>query len=113
MIVDDDRTMGTLLRTLLELEGYAVIVASEGAMVLDAARSERPDVMLMDVHLATADGLELLRQLRQDAGLETLPVIMTSGSNLEDECRRAGANSFILKPYPPIELTALLKKVIV
>jgi DNA-binding response OmpR family regulator len=113
MVVDDDRTMNLLLKTLLELDGFAVIQAPRGDQVLNVALAERPDAILMDVHIADVDGIVLLKQIRQHPALRTLPVIMSSGMDVEIECREAGANAFILKPYPPDELSTTLKKVIV
>jgi CheY-like chemotaxis protein len=113
MVVDDDKTMNTLLKTLLELDGFAVVMASRGEAVLPLALAERPDALLMDVRIAEMDGLELLRELRRTPELEHLPVIMCSGMDLEQESQTAGANAFILKPYPPEQLTSTLKKVLV
>lgn len=112
MIVDDDRTMNSLLKTLLELDGYNVVVAAHGDEVLTTALAEKPDAVLMDVHIADADGMVLLREMRLHPDLRALPVIMTSGMDLEYECRNSGASAFILKPYPPEQLTNTLKKVI-
>jgi DNA-binding response OmpR family regulator len=112
LVVDDDRTMNTLLKTLLELDGFAVVMASRGEVVLPLALQERPDAVLMDVRIAEADGLDLLREMRRHPELNTLPVIMCSGMDLEQESRNAGADAFILKPYPPEQLTSTLKKVI-
>jgi DNA-binding response OmpR family regulator len=112
MVVDDDRTMNSLLKTLLELDGYSVVVAAYGDQVLSTALAEKPDAVLMDVHIADADGMVLLRQMRAHPLLATLPVIMTSGMDVEYECRTSGATAFILKPYPPEQLSNTLKKVI-
>jgi CheY-like chemotaxis protein len=112
MIVDDDRTMDSLLTTLLELDGYHVVVTAHGDEVLATALAEKPDAVLMDVHIADADGIALLREIRLHPELRALPVIMTSGMDLEYECQNSGASAFILKPYPPEQLTHTLKKVI-
>ena len=112
MIVDDDRTMNSLLQTLLELDGFAVALAPRGDMVLSAALAQKPDVILMDVHIADTDGLELLRQIRQHPDLKQIPVVMSSGMDVEEECQRAGANGFVLKPYPPDHLSDMLRKVL-
>jgi DNA-binding response OmpR family regulator len=112
MIVDDDRTMNSLLKTLLELDGFAVVLAPHGEIVLSTALTEKPDAVLMDVHIADADGMDLLKQIRLHPLLAKLPVIMSSGMDMEYECRLIGANAFILKPYPPDELSSTLKKVI-
>jgi DNA-binding response OmpR family regulator len=112
MVVDDDRTMSALLKTLLELDGFTVVLAPYGDMVLPTALAERPDAVLMDVYIADADGMELLRQIRLHPILHAVPVVMSSGMDVERECRAYGANAFILKPYPPDELSSTLKRVI-
>ncbi len=112
MIVDDDRTITGLLQMLLELDGFSVNVVARGDRVIPEAQTCKPDVILMDVHLADADGLELLRLLRQDEALKNLPVIMTSGMDLEEQCQAAGADHFLLKPYPPDQLAQLLQRVL-
>jgi twitching motility two-component system response regulator PilH len=112
MIVDDDRTMNSLLKTLLELDGFSVVLAPHGEMVLATALAEKPDAVLMDVHIADANGMELLRQIRRHPALARLPVVMSSGMDMEYECQKFGANAFILKPYPPEQLSSTLKKVI-
>jgi DNA-binding response OmpR family regulator len=112
MIVEDDKTMSSLLKTLLELDGFVVVVATYGEQVVPTALAEQPDAVLMDVHIAGANGMELLRQIREHPQLTALPVIMSSGMDVEMESRSAGANAFILKPYPPEQLSSTLKKVI-
>ena len=112
MIVDDDRTMNSLLQTLLELDGFSVVLCPQGDQVLSTATAQKPDVILMDLHIGEANGLELLREIRQHPELKSLPVVMSSGMDVEDECQAAGANAFVLKPYPPEQLSATLKKVL-
>ena len=112
MIVDDDLTMNSLLKTLLELDGYIVVQATHGDIVVSTALAERPDAVLMDVYIAGANGMELLREIRRHPELRRLPVIMSSGMDMETESRSSGANAFILKPYPPEQLSSTLKKVI-
>jgi CheY-like chemotaxis protein len=112
LVVDDDRTMVTLLQTLLELEGFTVQATPLGQSALQMVRDERPDVALMDVHLADGDGLKVLRQMRADPELGRLRVIMTSGLDMAEECRLAGSDDFILKPYAPDHLMGVLKKIL-
>jgi CheY-like chemotaxis protein len=66
----------------------------------------------MDVHIGSADGLDLLRQIRQRPELEAMPVVMSSGMDVEEQCQAAGAAAFILKPYPPDQLASVLRKVL-
>jgi CheY-like chemotaxis protein len=101
MVVDDDRTMVTLLRTLLELDGYQVVQPKNAASVLESIAAERPDLVLMDVFLKGHDGIDLVRGLRKLPGLAQTPVVMTSGMDVSEQSLAAGANSFMLKPYDP------------
>ncbi|MEW6567073.1 MAG: response regulator [Chloroflexota bacterium] len=109
MVIDDDSTMVSLLTMLLELEGFDVSKAPRHDSILEGIRAERPDVVLMDVFLAGADGMEVLSQLRASPDLASAVVVMTSGMDLEDRCLAAGANAFLLKPYTPEQLISKLK----
>ena len=111
LVVDDDPQANHLLKLLFELDGFEVLLCPRGEKAPAVAAAEKPDVLLMDVHIGGADGLQILRQMRQDPALSQLPVVMYSGMDLEYECKAAGANAFVLKPYQQDELTAALKKV--
>ncbi len=112
LVVDDDQTTASLLKTLLELHGYSVVHAWRGADVLPLTRAQRPDVILMDVHLADANGMELLKEIRASGDTAATRVIMSSGMDVEDQCRAAGADAFILKPYAPGELSSTIREVL-
>lgn len=101
MIVDDDRTMVTLLTTLLELDGFRAVQAGDAGSILQRIEAEHPDLVLMDVFLKNQDGVELVRAMREQPTLAMLPVVMTSGMDVSEKCMAAGANSFVLKPYDP------------
>jgi CheY-like chemotaxis protein len=109
MIVDDDETMQSLLRTLLQIDGFEVLEAPSFDQIISTARAEYPDAILMDCILPGVDGMELLRQIRADGELERLVVIMTSGMDYEQRCMARGANAFLQKPYPPERLLELLQ----
>lgn len=112
VLIEDDLSMRSLLRTLLELEGFQVIApGDEGeTALLTAIQAEDPAVILLDVHLRDANGLEVLRKLRQSEPTGTRArVVMTSGMDLSDQCLAAGADSFLLKPYMPADLIKHLK----
>lgn len=109
MIVDDDETMQSLLRTLLELEGFEVLEAPSFDRILSTVDGEKPDAILMDCILPQVDGLELLRQIRTRHGSDSLAIIMTSGMDYGERCLARGANAFLQKPYPPEQLLELLE----
>ena len=110
MLAEDDLTMVTLLKTLLGMEGYQVVALSIDEDVVEAVRNDRPDVLLLDVHLPNANGLDVLDQIREDEETRDLKVVMTSGLNLELECKHHGANDFLLKPYMPDDLLKILEQ---
>lgn len=110
MIVDDDRTTVKLLQTLLELDGFEVAVAARGADVITIADTAKPDIFLLDYHLADMDGVDVLRELRAHSTFSQTPVIVTSGLNVEDEVMKAGASDFLVKPFDPDELPKLFRK---
>jgi two-component system phosphate regulon response regulator PhoB len=110
MLAEDDATMVSLLKTLLKLEGFEVVALTGDADVPAAIRAEKPDVLLLDVHLLHQSGLEIVSELRKSPDTAGVRVVMSSGANVKDECISAGANAFLLKPYMPDDLIALLKK---
>jgi CheY-like chemotaxis protein len=109
LLAEDDRPMVSLLKTLLKMEGFEVIALEADADVPQAVRSERQDVVLLDVHLSQQSGLEILEAIRSSPDIDGVRVVMSSGANVKEECLQRGANGFILKPYMPDDLITLLK----
>lgn len=110
MIVDDDNTMLKLLKTLLELDGFEVHPTARPSEFLDNLYRERPDLVIMDVFLTNEDGIELLRKVRAIPEFTRVPVIMTSGMDVADQCLEAGADGFMLKPYSPPDLIDMIRE---
>jgi len=110
LIVDDDRTMVSLLKILLEMDGFDVVNISMGGQMIEKVRAEKPDLVLMDVFLSDADGKEVLVELRNTTDLADLKVIMTSGMDLADQCMDSGADAFLLKPYTPEQLMKTIQQ---
>lgn len=110
-IVDDDNAIRSLLSTLLGMEGFEIIkdypLSQEG--ILETIRAERPDVVLMDVHIKDLNGIEILKLLRSEPDLQKTRVILSSGQDLRKKCLDAGANEFLMKPYMPAELLDIIK----
>ena len=112
MLIEDDDTMRSLLQTLLEFEGFLVLQLDGGTNlddILDRLRHDRPDLILLDVHLRNLSGFDLVTQLRQDEELKQTRVLMSSGMELSVQCRQAGADGFILKPFMPEDLIAKIR----
>jgi CheY-like chemotaxis protein len=114
IVVDDDQAFCGLLKTVLEFESYQVTVeARPDALVpLIQHMDQKPALVLMDVHSGQGDTLGVLRELKTDEALKSIPVVMTSGMDRSAECMDAGADAFLLKPFHPDELITLVADII-
>ena len=112
LLAEDDMTMVSLLTTLLKMEGFQVMALSPNADIPAAVLQEKPDVLLLDVHLSDQNGLDILDVIRRTKGTENARVVMSSGSDVKEECLRRGADGFLMKPYMPDDLIMVLKQAI-
>ncbi len=112
LLVDDDRTLTGLIATLLEFDGFSVRTVGLGNAVIAELLANRPDAVLMDVHLADTSGLDVVKHIRQMDGLADLPVILASGMDVEDQAKAAGASAFLIKPFAPDQLATFIQSVI-
>jgi DNA-binding response OmpR family regulator len=110
LLADDDFTMVSLLKTLLNLEGYQVMtLLDKPGDILDNIREARPDILLLDVYLGDRNGVDIVHQIRRDPKMKDIRIVMVSGLDKTEECLAAGADKFLLKPYMPSELFAILR----
>jgi DNA-binding response OmpR family regulator len=110
LLVEDDQTMRTLLKTLLTLEGFEVETFSDlSSDIHNMIKKVKPDAMIMDIHLRNLNGIELTKSIRIHPDFHSIVIIITSGMDQKKESLEAGANYFLLKPYMPDELINLLK----
>ena len=106
LVVDDDPQTLRSVRRALDKAGYAVVVTAEPGEMADLIRAERPKLVLLDLMLPGADGIELMGEV---AELSDLPVIFLSGYGRDETIARAfeaGAADYIVKPFSATELTA-------
>lgn len=116
MIIEDDPSMFSLLRMLLEFEDYSVVGWNNGGGQEELIRSiqyEHPDLLLMDVNLRSLNGFEILGAIRKQPILGDVRVIMASGMDLAEQSEQIGADGFILKPFAPDDLLLKIKQTIV
>src|SRR5882672_10341791 len=85
LIVEDDQIVANIYRNKFATEGYEVEVASDGLLGLDLALKFRPDAVVLDLMLPKMNGVELMKQLRSEAGFEKLPFIVFSNTYLRSE----------------------------
>jgi DNA-binding response OmpR family regulator len=114
LVVEDEKEIRELLAHCLHKEGFAPILAPDGESAIAKARKERPDLVLLDILLPKADGLEVLRAIRSSPGIEGTPVVMLTAKG--DETDRIvglelGADDYITKPFSPREVVARIKAV--
>ena len=113
LIVEDDESMSIALRDGFEYEGYSVTLARDGDAGLELARSERPDLILLDVMLPRRTGLDLCRELR--GGGDAVPIIMLTARGQEIDKvlgLKTGADDYITKPFGFMELLARAEAVL-
>ncbi|MFQ3630962.1 response regulator transcription factor [Roseiflexus sp.] len=115
LVVDDDRQITRLVSAYLEHAGFRTLTAHDGATALRLARSERPDLMVLDLMLPDVDGVDLTRTIRADPHLASMPVIMLT-ARVEDADRivglELGADDYITKPFNPREVVARVRAVL-
>ncbi len=100
LMIEDHPDIADLYRLKLQLEGYRVVVAADGVSGLAMARSLKPDVTLLDVHLPHLNGLEVLATLREDEATRDLLVVVFSEDDnpkLIEEAKRLSAAAYLLK----------------
>ncbi len=115
LVVDDDAQIARLVRTYLEKSGFAVLTAANGEDALHLIRSEKPDLVVLDLMLPDRDGWEITRIVRRDETLKALPIIMLT-ARVEDTDRivglELGADDYIPKPFNPREVVARVRAVL-
>ncbi|MBP7963653.1 MAG: response regulator transcription factor [Caldilineaceae bacterium] len=115
LVVDDDANIVRLVRSYLEQAGYAVQTASDGKTALQAVRTVRPDLVVLDLMLPEMDGLTVTRTLRADPALAATPILMLT-ARVEDVDRilglEMGADDYVTKPFNPREVLARVKAIL-
>ncbi len=97
LVVDDDPQITALLRIVLRRGGYDIRASHSGAEALDLARRERPDAVLLDLHMPDVSGEDVLSCLKRDGSLCDVPVIVATGDT--DAPELSGAFATLAKPF--------------
>src|SRR5690606_27170191 len=105
LLADDEAHLRTLVRTTLEDPGCRILEAANGNAALELARSELPDVVVLDLMMPGLTGIEVLNRLRREAKTAAIPVVMLTATGQEKDRNRAlelGADAYLVKPFSPL-----------
>ena len=111
LVVDDEPVLRTIVREILLEEGYAVIEAADGRVMLEIMARERPDLVLMDVMMPGIDGREAYRQLRSHPEHQDVPVVMMS-AGVRPVRLDPSIAGFMAKPFDLNQLVELVARLI-
>jgi two-component system, chemotaxis family, chemotaxis protein CheY len=114
-IVEDSRTMRSLVRDVLESGGYEVRESPDGRQALAALHSISPDLVITDINMPEMDGITLLREIRKHPELSRTPVLIlttSSDDEVKASARAAGATGWIGKPFDPDRLCQVVAHVL-
>ncbi len=103
LVVDDDDMIRRLVRDVLEVDEVDVVEARNGEIALDQIEHTRPALVVLDIMMPGLDGVEVCRRL-DHSRVKVLVLTARDDPRLEEECRRAGANDFLTKPFSSIDL---------
>jgi DNA-binding response OmpR family regulator len=109
LVVDDEPTLVATLKYNLEREGYRVLAAGDGDKAINLARSERPDLLILDLMLPSVDGLEVCRILRREMSLPILMLTARVGEVDKVVGLEIGADDYVTKPFSTRELLARVR----
>jgi DNA-binding response OmpR family regulator len=115
LVVDDEPHIVKLVASRLKANGYEVITAGDGQEALDTARTEKPDLIILDLMLPKMDGYKVCGFLKRDTKYVNLPIIMFSARAQEEDIKTAqevGADAYITKPFKPDELLGKIKELL-
>ena len=115
LVVDDDADIRELVTFKLQQAGYAVEAAADGQLGLDAALTNTPDLILLDLMMPKLSGIEVCRLLRDNDATADTPVILFTAKAQEADVQRgfsAGADDYIVKPFSPRELITRVQAVL-
>ncbi|HYW56723.1 MAG TPA: Hpt domain-containing protein [Polaromonas sp.] len=112
LVVDDSITVRRVTQRLLQREGYRVTMAADGLQALERLQEERPTLVLSDIEMPRMDGFDLVRNIRGDVRLSSLPVIMITSRIAEkhrEHANELGVDHYLGKPYNEDELLSLIR----
>jgi len=116
LIAEDERDIRDLVAFTLRFAGFDVVAVENGALAVEAAPLEMPDLILMDVRMPRMTGYEACQHIKADERVRHIPVVFLSAKGQDNEIQAgldAGASEYLLKPFAPMELAEKVRELLV
>lgn len=115
LVVDDEPAIRRIIALNLKADGYEVMEAADGVVALEDMRSWHPDLVLLDVMMPRMDGFEVIRQVKANSALASIPVVILTARGREPDVLRGlrqGAADYVPKPFSPSELALRIRRIL-
>ncbi len=115
ILAEDEPQIARLIEFKLRKEGYSVTWKENGEEALKAINEDKPDLIILDIMMPVMGGYEVLRRVKEDENLKSVPVIMLTARGQEKDVVKGidlGAEDYITKPFHPAELLARVKRIL-
>ena len=113
LIVEDEPDAAELFAEMMRVSGFRVLKTSSSTPALNLIATEKPDIIILDIMMPEVSGLDLLRQMRQESELATIPVIVVSAKSTPADIKivlEAGASTYLTKPIGFLELKEAVER---
>ena len=107
LIIEDEADAAELFAEMMRVSGFRVLKTSSSTPALSLIATEKPDIIILDIMMPEVSGLDILREMRQDSGLASIPVVVVSAKSMPADIRigmEAGASTYLTKPVGFLEL---------
>ena len=115
LIAEDEKDIRDLITFTLQFAGYQVVTAANGEQAVHQARTELPDLIMMDVRMPKMNGYDACKVMKKDPQIQDIPVVFLSAKGQDQEVQaglEVGAVDYIIKPFSPDELTTRVKELL-
>ncbi len=116
LVVDDEPDILKVVTFRLRKAGYEIITAEDGQKALNLIKTQRPDLVLLDLRLPVIDGSEVCKQVKADDEVKNIPIILLTATShinkIADKAKELKADDYLIKPFDPEELLKRVKKFI-
>ena len=113
LIIEDEADAAELFAEMMRVSGFRVLKTSSSTPALNLIATEKPDIIILDIMMPEISGLDILREMRQDAGMKSIPVIVVSAKSMPADIRigmEAGASTYLTKPVGFLELKEAVER---